>query len=312
MCCWLAPWVVFHAWLSTLSLVSHTAPHIPFLTSEEGHDAGRAAVCGTVTLRLPRPLEILLNDANYTLPQVPTSSSQDIPLLAHAALAPPSRTGRSRDGVSLSCFALQLIAPGLPMWSAREAYEFLRPRLLPYLTEAGPSVKLLVNHLTVWQVRLTPRSDVQQRLRCGCAGRSSRAQLRRQSATWRWWPRPKRIGLLHTHMALYFRELLRRCMTRHGTRTARWTRFSRRWTATMTSLWRPWSRRSRRWRRRRSPRRPARRLRGRRGRRRRHDVVTSCRSCGRAHALVRGVCRPVEEACVAVGAQLSGAARVRR
>jgi hypothetical protein len=28
---WLAPWLVFHAWLSALTLVQHTAPHIPFV-----------------------------------------------------------------------------------------------------------------------------------------------------------------------------------------------------------------------------------------------------------------------------------------
>lgn len=27
---WLGPWLVFHGWLSTLSLVQHTAPHIPW------------------------------------------------------------------------------------------------------------------------------------------------------------------------------------------------------------------------------------------------------------------------------------------
>ncbi|GFR47049.1 hypothetical protein Agub_g8734, partial [Astrephomene gubernaculifera] len=112
--CYLAPWLVFHAWLSTLSLLQHTAPHIPFLPPDAGYDAGRAAISGTVTLRLPRPLELLLNDANYALPQI--------------------------------------VAPGLPCYAAREAYEHMRERLLPYLTEARMNVKLLVNHMTKWQV----------------------------------------------------------------------------------------------------------------------------------------------------------------
>ena len=68
--CYLAPWLVFHFWLSVLSLTAHTAPHIPWRAEGDGWDAGRAAVAGTVTLRLPRPLEVLLNNANYMLPQV--------------------------------------------------------------------------------------------------------------------------------------------------------------------------------------------------------------------------------------------------
>lgn len=68
--CWLLPWLVFHTWMGTLSLLRHTAPHIPFRAANDGYDWGRATICGTVTVRLPRWLETLLNNANYTLPQV--------------------------------------------------------------------------------------------------------------------------------------------------------------------------------------------------------------------------------------------------
>ncbi|KAG2447909.1 hypothetical protein HYH02_007363 [Chlamydomonas schloesseri] len=112
--CYLAPWLVFHFWLSVLSLTSHTAPHIPWRADGDGWDAGRAAVAGTVTLRLPRPLEVLLNNANYMLPQA--------------------------------------VAPGLPLWSAPAAYTVLATRLGPYLTEASLSLKLLTNHVTKWQI----------------------------------------------------------------------------------------------------------------------------------------------------------------
>ncbi|KXZ46747.1 hypothetical protein GPECTOR_41g712 [Gonium pectorale] len=111
---YLLPWLVFHFWLSTLSLVAHTAPHVPWRPDDGDYDAGRAVVCGTVTLRLPRPLELLLNEANYGLPQA--------------------------------------VAPGLPLWGAREGYELLKKRLGPYLTEGGLSLKLLTNHVTKWQV----------------------------------------------------------------------------------------------------------------------------------------------------------------
>jgi hypothetical protein len=41
---WLGPWVVFHGWMSTLSLVQHTGPHIAW-TEEVG-----LTVCLTVGL----------------------------------------------------------------------------------------------------------------------------------------------------------------------------------------------------------------------------------------------------------------------
>lgn len=66
-------------------------------------------------MRLPGLLEALLNYANYELPQ--------------------------------------MMAPGLPCYNARAAYEHMRERLLPYLTEARLNLKLLANHVTKWQVR---------------------------------------------------------------------------------------------------------------------------------------------------------------
>lgn len=39
---WLGPWLVFHGWLSVMSLVQHTAPHIPW--AEEVRSSLRCAV----------------------------------------------------------------------------------------------------------------------------------------------------------------------------------------------------------------------------------------------------------------------------
>lgn len=111
---WLAPWLVFHAWLSLLTLVAHTAPHIPFVRLGPEFDPAQAVVNGTVTLVLPRWLEVLLHDANYHLPQ-------------HLSL-------------------------GVPMERARQAYGHLRERLGPYLTEARLSFTLLNNLLLRWAV----------------------------------------------------------------------------------------------------------------------------------------------------------------
>eukprot|EP00798_Chlamydomonas_sp_ICE-L_P013051 gene13051-3590_t len=51
---WLMPLLVFHVWLSTLTIVQHTAPHIPFKMAGLDYDLGQAAVSGTVTATLPR------------------------------------------------------------------------------------------------------------------------------------------------------------------------------------------------------------------------------------------------------------------
>ncbi|KAG2497440.1 hypothetical protein HYH03_004595 [Edaphochlamys debaryana] len=113
--CYVAPWLVFHFWLSLLSLAAHTAPHVAFRTEDDPrYDAGAAAVSGTVTMRLPAPLEALINYANYQLPQI--------------------------------------VAPGLPLWHAREAYDIMATKLAPYTSEAKLTMRYLTNQITRWQV----------------------------------------------------------------------------------------------------------------------------------------------------------------
>lgn len=111
------PWLVFHAWLSMLTLVQHTAPHIPWRPAgvDGTHDHSRAVVSGTVTLRLPSWLEKVLNYPNYHIPQ-------------HLG-----------DGV-------------VPFYNAKAATGALREKVWPYMSEAPLSAKLLVNHVTRWQV----------------------------------------------------------------------------------------------------------------------------------------------------------------
>ena len=36
--CWLMPWLVFHGWLSLVTLLHHTAPHVPFEGPGERYD----------------------------------------------------------------------------------------------------------------------------------------------------------------------------------------------------------------------------------------------------------------------------------
>lgn len=50
---WLMPWLGYHFWMSTFTVVHHTAPHIPFKDAEEW-DAAQAQLSGTVHCDFPR------------------------------------------------------------------------------------------------------------------------------------------------------------------------------------------------------------------------------------------------------------------
>ncbi|KAH9620954.1 hypothetical protein KSS87_004413 [Heliosperma pusillum] len=64
---WLMPWLGYHFWMSTFTIVHHTAPHIPFKNSEEW-DAAQAQLNGTVHCDYPRWIEILCHDINVHIP----------------------------------------------------------------------------------------------------------------------------------------------------------------------------------------------------------------------------------------------------
>jgi len=64
---WLMPWLVYHFWMSTFTLVHHTAPNIPFRPTEEWN-AAEAQLAGTVHCSYPRWVEILCHDINVHVP----------------------------------------------------------------------------------------------------------------------------------------------------------------------------------------------------------------------------------------------------
>lgn len=92
---WLAPLLVFHGWLSTLTLLHHTAPQVPWRFTGQ-HDLGQAIISGTVTVQMPAWLEALLNYPNYSLPQ-------------------------------------HLMFNGVPFYHAKAATQALREKLWPYM-----------------------------------------------------------------------------------------------------------------------------------------------------------------------------------
>ncbi|CAA9576309.1 phosphatidylcholine desaturase [uncultured Synechococcales cyanobacterium] len=64
---WLLPWLAYHFWLSTFTLVHHTAPDIPFHKANEWN-AVQAQLSGTVHCDYPRWIESLCHDINVHIP----------------------------------------------------------------------------------------------------------------------------------------------------------------------------------------------------------------------------------------------------
>lgn len=64
---WLLPWLVYHFWMSTFTIVHHTIPEIPFTPSSDWHEA-QAQLSGTVHCDYPRWVEFLCHDINVHIP----------------------------------------------------------------------------------------------------------------------------------------------------------------------------------------------------------------------------------------------------
>lgn len=64
---WLLPWLVFHFWMSTFTIVHHTAPEIPFTTADQWNEA-IAQLTGTVHCDYPQWVEFLCHHINVHIP----------------------------------------------------------------------------------------------------------------------------------------------------------------------------------------------------------------------------------------------------
>jgi len=64
---WAVPWLVYHFWMSTFTIVHHTLPEIPFERDEDWHEAG-AQLTGTVHCNYPKWVEFLCFDINVHIP----------------------------------------------------------------------------------------------------------------------------------------------------------------------------------------------------------------------------------------------------
>lgn len=83
---WLMPWLVYHFWMSTFTIVHHTDLGIPFKSATVWHEA-TAQLCGSVHCQYPRWVEILCHDINVHIPHHLTPSIPSYHLRqAHASL----------------------------------------------------------------------------------------------------------------------------------------------------------------------------------------------------------------------------------
>jgi omega-6 fatty acid desaturase (delta-12 desaturase) len=64
---WLLPWLVYHFWMSTFTLVHHTMPDIEF-QEPEVWDAAKAQLSGTVHCEYPAWVELLCHHINVHVP----------------------------------------------------------------------------------------------------------------------------------------------------------------------------------------------------------------------------------------------------
>ncbi|KAL3695200.1 hypothetical protein R1sor_009276 [Riccia sorocarpa] len=72
---WLMPWLGYHFWMSTFTMVHHTAPHIPFKDAKDWNSAA-AQLGGTVHCDYPTWVEVLCHDISV---HIPHHVSQRIP-----------------------------------------------------------------------------------------------------------------------------------------------------------------------------------------------------------------------------------------
>lgn len=64
---WVMPWLGYHFWMSTFTIVHHTAEHIPFRQPEEWNEA-LAQLSGSVHCDYPKWIEMLCHDINVHVP----------------------------------------------------------------------------------------------------------------------------------------------------------------------------------------------------------------------------------------------------
>jgi len=106
---WGVPWLGFHFWMSTFTLIHHTAPHIPFLPANKWRDAV-ASLQHTIHCKYPAWVDYLCHDISVHIPHHVTTA--------------------------------------IPHYRLRLAYDSIKKNWGPYLHECEFSGELMWNILT--------------------------------------------------------------------------------------------------------------------------------------------------------------------
>jgi acyl-lipid omega-6 desaturase (Delta-12 desaturase) len=101
---WLIPWLIYHFWFSTFTLLHHTSPGTVWKTDNEWN-AAQANLLGTIHCDYPWWVELLCHDINYHIPH-------------H-------------------------ISTAIPFYNLRRAHQSLRENWKPYVRESKYSWKLI-------------------------------------------------------------------------------------------------------------------------------------------------------------------------
>ena len=64
---WLVPWLIYHFWFSTFTLLHHTSPQTEWKVDSQWN-AARANLCGTIHCDYPWWVEFICHDINYHVP----------------------------------------------------------------------------------------------------------------------------------------------------------------------------------------------------------------------------------------------------
>jgi omega-6 fatty acid desaturase (delta-12 desaturase) len=121
---WLMPWLVYHFWMSTFTLVHHTAPNIAFQEPEDWN-AAKAQLCGTVHCTYPGWVEFLCYDINVHIPHHLSTAIPSYNLrMAHRSLQ--QNWGSYLNETRFSWSLMQQIAGQCHLYSPKGGYQSFR------------------------------------------------------------------------------------------------------------------------------------------------------------------------------------------
>eukprot|EP00899_Mesostigma_viride_P020694 jgi/Mesvir1/28626/Mv04496-RA.2 len=117
---WLMPWLGYHFWMSTFTMVHHTAPHIPFKDKEEW-DGAKAQLGGTVHCVYPKWVEVLCHNISVHIPHhvMQRIPSYNLPA-AHKSLE--ENWGRYMNKATFNWRLMQTIMTECSIYDKEENY----------------------------------------------------------------------------------------------------------------------------------------------------------------------------------------------